>query len=123
MKGEKHNPTSETRAQVSALSAYGVRDEDVATYLHISKPTLYKYYHEELKSGRITANAKIAETLYNIALSGNPSACMFWLKTRAGWREVQKMELAGEVKNELNVNTTLADLMIENFNANKRNKE
>ena len=116
---KKHIPNESTRSQVSALSGFGIRDEDIATYLHITKPTLYKYYKSELKKGSITANAKIAETLYKKAKDGDTTACIFWLKTRAGWRETQKMELAGEVKNELKVNTTLADLMIENYKKKK----
>ncbi len=118
-----HVPNEKTRGQVKALSGFGIKAEDIAKYIGISVPTLYKHYKEEITTGVIGANAKVAETLYNKAINGDTTAAIFWLKTRAKWREVQKMELAGEVKNELKVNTTLADLMIENYaNRNKKDK-
>ncbi len=117
-----HRPTDETRGKVSALSAYGIPHDEIAAYLGITKTTLEKHYRHELTTGLINANAKIAETLYKKAKDGDTTACIFWLKTRARWREVQKMELSGEVKNELEVSTTLADLMLENYHANRKKK-
>ena len=120
-KGRKaHEVTEGIRAQVLALSGFGVKTEDIAKYLGIAKQTLFKYYKDELSTGAIGANATIAETLYKKAKDGDTTACIFWLKTRAGWREVQKMELSGEVKEKLEVKKTLADLMIENYETRKK---
>ena len=115
-----HEPTDKIRGQVLALTAYGIREEDIAKYLGISRTTLWKHYQNELSTGAINANATIAETLYNKAKDGDTTACIFWLKTRARWREVQKMELSGEVKEKLEVKKTLADLMIENYENKKK---
>ena len=93
-----YNPSyernEETAAVVNALSAYGVTHDEIALYIKVSKPTLYKYYGDELKLGKIKANTRIAEKLYNMAKDGDRTACIFWLKTRAGWRETSRMELA-----------------------------
>lgn len=110
-----HIATEETRAKVESLAAVGTRYEDIALYLGITRPTLDKYYKEELKIGTIKANAAIANTLYKQALDGNTTAAIFWLKTRAGWRETQHVEMSANVKAKLSGNITLADLMLENF--------
>lgn len=110
-----HKPSEKTRNEVRTLAGFGARDEDIATYLGITRPTLYKYYKDELKLGSVQANAAIAETLYRIAKAGNPSACMFWLKTRAGWRETQKVELSGDSEHPVEIK--------HNYDLSKLSKE
>ena len=99
----KHSPTDETRVLVRDYLAMGARDEDIALKLGISEPTLNKYYKTELSLGKIEANATIAKTLYKKAKNGDTTAMIFWLKTRAGWREIQKMELSGIKEEPLHV--------------------
>ena len=94
MQQTHYERNEETAAIVNALSAYGVTHDEIALYIKVSKPTLYKYYSDELKLGKIRANTRIAETLYNMAKDGDRTACIFWLKTRGGWRETSRMELA-----------------------------
>ena len=115
MARKAYEPTEETRAKVENLAAAGIRNEDIALYLGITRPTLDKYYKEELKIGTVKANAAVAKTLYQQAMDGNTTAAIFWLKTRAGWREVQKVEMDADVKTELSGKITLADLMLENY--------
>ncbi len=110
-----YKPTEETRARVEQFAAAGIRNEDIALYLGITRPTLDKYYKEELRIGTIKANTVIAQTLYQQAKDGNTTAAIFWLKTRAGWRETQKLEMSADVKAELSGKITLADLMLENY--------
>ena len=117
-----YQPTDEARERVEQLAAAGIRDEDIALYLGITRPTLNKYYKGELKIGTIKANAVIANTLYKQAKEGNTTAAIFWLKTRAGWRETQKVEMSADVKAELSGKITLADLMLENY-AKKGSKD
>ena len=101
-----HEPTNESRAIVSNLAAFGIRQESIARQLGISKPTLEKYYREELEHGLDDANAKVANTLFSMAISGeHPAATFFWLKTRAGWRETDRDENKQTVvifKNDVN---------------------
>src|SRR3977135_4207056 len=46
-----------------------------------------KHYREELDLGESKANAQVAGFLFNAAKNGNVTAQIFWLKTRAKWRE------------------------------------
>jgi hypothetical protein len=90
-----HKPTKDTQEQVKRLSALGCPHEDIATRLKISADTLVKHYKEELDEGRIDANAAIAGTLFSQAKKGNTAAAIFWLKTRARWKETQVNEVTG----------------------------
>jgi len=93
--GKQHIPTEATKEQVKRLSALGCPHEDIATRLKISADTLVKYYKDELDEGRIDANAAIAGTLFSQAKKGNTAAAIFWLKTRARWKETSAHEISG----------------------------
>ena len=90
-----HLPNGDTRNKVFMLSTVGTRHEDIATVLNISADTLTKYYHDELAKGRIEANASVAETLFKQAKEGNTTAMIFWLKSRAKWKETSQHEISG----------------------------
>ena len=92
----KLRPTDEQRRLVKSLSAYGVPQEQIANRIEIRSPkTLRKYFREELDGGALEANSNVARTLYKMATSGNhPSATMFWLRNRAGWKERPMNEMA-----------------------------
>lgn len=90
-----HEPTDQNRLQVKTLAAVGIRHEDIAAKLGISADTLTKYYRKELDDGRVDANAVVAKSLYEQAKTGNTSAMIFWLKTRAGWKETMVNEHTG----------------------------
>lgn len=91
-----HLPDEDTRNRVYELSKVGTRYEDIATMLSISADTLTKYYKPELQKGRIEANAAIASTLYEKAKAGDTTSMIFWLKSRAQWKETQKHEHGGD---------------------------
>jgi hypothetical protein len=93
--GKLHKPTTISRDTAKRLSALGCPHEDIAIRLKISHDTLVKYYKEELDEGRIDANAAIAGTLFSQAKKGNTAAAIFWLKTRARWKETQVNEHSG----------------------------
>lgn len=90
-----HKVTEENQKIVMRLSALGVPFEDIALKLRISADTLTKYYKEQLDEGRIDANSAIAGTLFQQAKQGNTAAAIFWLKTRARWKETQVNEHTG----------------------------
>ena len=92
----QHQPSDGDRRKVEAMSAYGIRREEIASIIGIAPHTLAKHYSEELETGLARANARVAESLYKKAIGeGRDSAlcAMFWLKTRAGWKE-PKAEVA-----------------------------
>jgi hypothetical protein len=95
MQGVAHVPTEDSRKLVRTLAAVGIRHEDIGAKLEINTDTLVKYYRKELDDGRIDANAAVGKTLYEQARAGNTSAAIFWLKTRAGWKETQVNEVTG----------------------------
>lgn len=90
-----HLPNADTRNKVYMLSTVGTRHEDIASVLSITHDTLVKYYKEELDKGRIEANASVAETLFKQAKEGNTTAMIFWLKSRARWKESTQHEISG----------------------------
>lgn len=95
MQGKEHKPTDDSRKLVRSLSAVGIRYVDIAQKLDITDDTLVKHYKKDLEDGRIDANASIGQTLFQQAKDGNTSAAIFWLKTRAGWKETSAVELSG----------------------------
>lgn len=105
MANPKHAPTEESRTLVKSLSAVGVTHEDIALKLEISADTLTKHYRAELDAGRIDANAAVAKSLYEQCRAGNTSAMIFWLKTRARWKETTAHEISGPDGGEIQVVT------------------
>ena len=101
--GKLHVPTDETRKLAMTLAAVGIRHEDIATKLEISADTLVKHYKRELDNGRVDANAAIGRSLYEQAKTGNTTAMIFWLKTRAGWKQTNVTELTGQDGGSLKV--------------------
>ena len=97
-----HEPTDKTRAEVSALASFGVRREDIASYIGIDAKTMRKHYRDELDNSTTKANAAVGKFLYQAAsgqaLKNGAShsdcvrAAMFWAKTRMQWRETNHLE-------------------------------
>ena len=91
-----HETTDETRTMARTLSGLGVPQDDIATLLGVSKPTLHKHYREELYKGMAEANAKVAQSLFKQATGGNTAAAIFWMKARANWTEKVVQETNGK---------------------------
>lgn len=87
-----HQPDDKTRKTVEAMSSYGIPQEDIAAVIGIDAKTLRLHYRYELDTATSKANAQVAQRLYNKALDGDTSSMIFWLKTRAQWKEVVKNE-------------------------------
>ena len=93
-----HKPDPTSRRQVEALAGYGIPEAEIGEVIGIDPKTLRKHYRAELRQGHTKANAKVAENLYRRATSENReavTAAIFWLKTRAGWRESISHEVSG----------------------------
>jgi transcriptional regulator with XRE-family HTH domain len=106
-----YKPTDETRKQVEALVGYGITEEQICQMIGISRPTLIKYYREEIDTGTAKANAKVAQSLYQKATGDGASAvtaAIFWLKTRAGWKETIVNENVGKDGGPIQVEDTSA---------------
>ena len=93
-----HKPDPAIRRQVEAMAGYGVPEIDIAGVIGVDPKTLRKHYRGELDHGHVKANAKVAENLYRKATGEGREAviaAIFWLKTRAGWRETSVHEVGG----------------------------
>lgn len=93
--GVLFTPTAEQRNQVEVLSGFGVPHSHIAVLLGCDAKTLRKHFESELAVGNAKATAKIAQTLFNKAVSGDTASLIFWLKARAGWRERVVQEHTG----------------------------
>ncbi|MGA2717221.1 MAG: hypothetical protein ABSG41_29435 [Bryobacteraceae bacterium] len=81
-------PTEDQRRMVKSMAAMGIRQDQIAMKLGIRSPkTLSAHFREELDRGETDANYNVANALYNQAISGSTAAAIFWMKTRARWRE------------------------------------
>jgi len=83
----KHAPTKITRDTVMMHAMVGTPQEDIARILDIDAKTLRLHYRDELDLALAKANATIGGSLFNKAKAGDTTAMIFWMKTRAGWKE------------------------------------
>ncbi len=84
--------------ETEAVAGYGVPEIDIARIIGIDPKTLRKHYRDELETGHVKANAKVAENLYRRTTGEGReavTAAIFWLKTRARWKETSVHELGG----------------------------
>ena len=75
------------RERVRYLAGVGVRQDDIAKIIGCAPKTLRKRFRDELDRGVAEANATVSGYLFAAAKAGNIPAIIFWLKTRAQWRE------------------------------------
>ena len=75
------------REKVRYLAGVGVRQDEIARIIGCAPKTLRKRFRDELDLGVAEANATVCGYLFAAAKAGNVTAQIFWLKTRAHWRE------------------------------------
>jgi len=86
--------------QVEALASV-LTVEQISEYFGISSNTFTRLRRDNpeidraYRKGKAKAIQEVAEGLLNKAKAGNLSASIFYLKTRAGWRETNRTELTG----------------------------
>lgn len=112
-----HQPTADTRKTVEAMTGFGIPADDIARVISVTGKTLRKYYRDELDLGTVKANSKVAQNLFKKATGDTRegvTAAIFWLKTRAGWREtVVNLHAApdgGPIQTETTVKPNLSAL-------------
>ena len=69
------------------LFQHPARPEPIAKIIGCAPKTLRKRLRDELDLGVAEANATVSGYLFAAAKAGNIAAIIFWLKTRAHWRE------------------------------------
>ena len=106
-----HEPTKAMRDTVSLHAMVGTPQLDICTVLGIGIKTLRKYYRKELDTALVQANATIGGALFNKAKSGDTSALLFWLKSRAGFREREREKDKEEETVEQGLTNTINKLI------------
>ena len=109
-------PTDEQRRLVEQFAAFGIPVEQMVHLITsdagkpIAENTLRKHFRTELETGTVKANAKIARTLFEKASGGDTTAMIFWLKTRARWKEPARVEVTGADGGPVKTQAAHADL-------------
>lgn len=97
-----HKPTEKTRQQVETMAGLGLKAEDIAKVIGVSRATLFNHYPEEIRLGAAKALVEVHQTAYQMARSGShANMTMFWLKCKGGWRETNVVEIAKLPKLEI----------------------
>ena len=88
------NPTDDERKLVEQMSAVGIPQESISLVVRdgIDDKTLRKHFRHELDTAAVKANGMVGGTLFNKAINGDTAACIFWCKTRMGWKETDTHE-------------------------------
>jgi hypothetical protein len=82
---------------VLMMVGFGIIQDDIATSLNITKPTLHKHFRRELDTGMTEANVRVAQALYaNAVKHNNVAAQIWWTKTRMGWKDTSVIENTGQ---------------------------
>lgn len=84
-------------SKVEELASLGLTHEQIADSLGISQTTLYTRKKSEdfagaIKKGQAKGIAHVTNKLREQIDEGNMTAAIFFLKTRAGWKETQVIE-------------------------------
>ena len=100
--GKAWVPTDEDLRVIRTFASFGIPYTAIAAEVKVNEITLVKHCGQMMEQARAQANARVAHTLYQLAVTDkNLGAVIFWLKTRAGWRETTHVELDSR---NLNVN-------------------
>ena len=96
-----HLPES---SRVEALAGFGLTAAEIARVFDLDQELVKTAFTKELAGGQIKANDRVAESLYRKATGeGRESvtAAIFWLKTRARWKETTVSEVTHGVADPL----------------------
>lgn len=124
MANPPYKPTEEQRKTVELLAAMGVCHEDICKIIlgprgkPIDDKTLRKHFRPELDTAAIRANQQVAGALFKMATDPKGgmkavTAQIFWLKTRARWRETASLEVSGPEGGPLNMTHAFAVPLLE----------
>lgn len=86
-------PTDDDRKRIRLYAGLGLTQEQIGAIFGRSVETIVKYCREEIDSGKAETIAKVAGNLVNKALKGDTTSAIFYLKTQAGWRETNNLNL------------------------------
>lgn len=94
-------PSKQNIEEVEKYAALGLTQEQIAHNLRIGLSTLmdkkneFEEFAEAIKRGQAKGIALVTNALMKQVKGGNTAAMIFYLKSRAKWRDVQPIELTG----------------------------
>jgi len=92
----KYVPTAATEEQVEKLAGLGIPLDKIALIVNLSRHTLEDNYREAIDRGNAKTLNLVTQRLFDIAMGSSKeslSACIFWLKCRAGWKPPAEVEV------------------------------
>ncbi len=106
------------RRLVREMSQYGTPEEGIARVLGMSASWVRKHFRKELDTAATQKNNKVAASLYRLAVPGkgkraNVVACIFWLKTRARWKEDRTPDLPQVPPEETDLSNLSAEELLQ----------
>lgn len=104
----EHRPTDQTRALVTLMAGMGANDTDISLVIGISRPTLTKYYAEQLAAAAAKMDFHVYSAMYKAIAKGKTDMIKLYLERRKGWK-------ADDVDPSVNVNVsvTIDDIVKE----------
>ncbi len=85
-------------AKVEQYAQVCDNEEEIALALGVSYSTLqnrkreFEEFANAIKRGKAAANIFVGGRLMGLVKEGNPAATIFWMKSRCGWKETQRIE-------------------------------
>ena len=92
--------------KVEELAGRGLTQQQIADALGISRTTLQgrirdsELFEQAIKRGQAKGVASVSNKLYESAMRGEAWAVCFFLKTKGGFKETQKVEMTADVKTQ-----------------------
>jgi hypothetical protein len=94
-KGSKNREKKRDRAMkeaIQVMTAAGLKPTVIAKVTKLKLETLQELYPHELEYGEEILTSRMVNALIQKALDGNTNALIFYLKSKAGWKEADKSE-------------------------------
>ena len=94
---------------VSLMAAAGILHERIAASIGIAENTLRLHFRKELTEGLTEVTTMAVGKLVGLIQAGNLGAVCFWLKSKAGWRDTDRVEHVGSTGGPVELKVVYSD--------------
>jgi hypothetical protein len=109
----KDKVTQEMRDRVEKYAAVGLTTKQIGAILGMCRGYVGEIFATELERGKAKAIGNVAGKLYELAMRGDKTMIIFYLKTQGEWRETNHHEISGvdgnPIKSITEIKVTLAE--------------
>jgi hypothetical protein len=99
------------------MAAAGMTERQCANVLDISMTEFKAWYEREYAVGHDRATAMVSANLLRVATDPDHRKCveagMYWLNSRAGWKQTSKVELEGKIAAAEDTRKQIIDAIVE----------